>query len=192
MTTDSSIETGVDDSEPIQFDTGLPADDDTAITHGAPAGFGVDIDVPEELQFSTEVADREDRAVERIPLKLDGQVFYLYRPSDAVLYLMGGTLAEGSDDIERINAMMQLIQVSLDAAGSVYLRRKMLDRRNKFDDELLGKIVGVIMRKWAGGTMEEKFAATQSAADMNRAQKRAAAKAKPAAATKAPAKAREK
>ena len=176
MSTDTPIDAGVPDDEPIQIDTGLPTDEDAPLTAGAPAPLGSNIEVPEELRFSTET-DAEERAVERIPIEMDGQTFYLYRPSDAVLYLMGGTLAENSDDIERINAMMQLIQVSLDSAGAVYLRRKMLDRRNKFDDALLGRLVGVIMQKWAGGTMEEKFAAQQAAVEQNRAQRRAAEKA---------------
>ena len=176
-TDDTTIETGTPDDEALEFDTGLPADEAPPLTAGAPAPLGTNIDVPDELNFATEVEGAEDRPVERVPIKMDGQTFYLYRPSDAVLYLMGGTLAENSDDIERINAMMQLIQVSLDSAGATYLRRKMLDRNNRFDDALLGRLVGVIMSKWAGGTMEEKFAASQAQSDQNRAQRRAAEKA---------------
>lgn len=147
-------EVDAETDEPLfEFETGK----ETPLEYGMPAAVDSNIEVDDALSFSTDSGT--ERPVERMAIKLDDNVFYLYRPSDALLYLMGGTLAEGSDDIERINAMMQLIQVSLDNAGSVYLRRRMMDRRNDFDDALLGKIVGAIMSKW-GGSLGAKYANT--------------------------------
>lgn len=158
---------------------GYPEDDydevDSSLRFGDDGGGAPveddDEDVPEEYQFTSDTG--EDREVERFRIRIDGEPFYLYRPSDSLIYMLAGTLATGSDMVERLNAMMQLVQVSLDDAGVMFLRRRMADRRNNFDDNLLADLTRTILERWSPGQVD-KFDAGQKAASGNRATRRQA------------------
>lgn len=147
------------------------------VTAGAPPTPDEDIEVPEAYQFSSNTG--EDREIERIAIRIDDENFYLYRPSDALIYMLGATLATGSDDAERLNAMMQLIQVSLDSSGVMYLRRRMGDRRNNFNDRLLGHIVEVIMSEWGSERVRNEYQEAEKRRQGNRAQRRRADREQP-------------
>lgn len=150
---------------------------DEAEGFGAPMGDeDEDVEVGEEFQFTSDTGN--NRAMERMAIKIDGEKFWLYRPSNALIYMLAGTLAAGSDLTERLNAMVQLIQVSMDDAGWMYVRRRMADRRNNFDDELLGNLVSTILNKWATPDVVDGFNKNQKTAQGNRAARRQASRAK--------------
>lgn len=171
----------VDDeiTEDLGVDPGSTADDlgdDIELGFGEPVQHGDTEEVPEDLSFSSNTG--EDAAVERIKIKIDGQDFYLYKPSNSLIYMLAGTLATGSDITERLNAMLQLVQVCLDDVGVMYLRRRMADRRNNFDDGLLGRLTGVILDKWGNPDTAQKFAQQEKSQQGNRATRRQAARKK--------------
>lgn len=132
-------------------------------------------DVPEHLRFSTDTG--EDRDIERVPIALDGRAFWLYRPSDAALTLYLNQLL--SDDVRmRSNAMTTLVQQVLDPSGVMYLMERITDKANNFDDTLYMHVVANVLELWAEDTAAVKFRQVQEAETQNRAQRRAAARAK--------------
>lgn len=121
-------------------------------------------DVPDDLRFDTGSAATTRDSV---TITIDDMPFVLSQPSDASLYLLGGQLSEG-DPLAQMHATMQLINSCLDEPGRYYLRRRMLDPTVRFDDEMLGRLLGAILARWGGGIVPAP----------NRAERRAQARGK--------------
>ncbi|AMS03021.1 tail assembly chaperone [Gordonia phage Leonard] len=136
----------------------------------------VDIDsIPEELRFSTDTG--EDRELERVAFMMDGNKFWLERPSDSAMTLYMNQLLS-DDPRTRTNAMITLVQQSIDAGGLMYLQSRVTDKANNFDDALYGNVVGAVLRMWGDDFAASKFAEIQKAEQQNRAARRAAARRK--------------
>ncbi|QGJ95813.1 tail assembly chaperone [Gordonia phage EMoore] len=131
--------------------------------------------IPDELQFSTDTG--EDRELERVAITLDGNKFWLERPSDAAMTLYMNQLLS-DDPRTRTNAMVNLVQQSLDTGGLMYVQQRVLDKANNFDDQLYGSIVGAVLNRWGDDFAATKFAQIQKAEQQNRAARRAAARRK--------------
>lgn len=125
-------------------------------------------DVPEDLRVTTDTGERRD--VERVATALDGIPFWLYRPSDSAMYLWGSRILSDNDS-ERLNAMMQLVQLSLEPAGRDYLFSKINDPQNSFEDGAIGELVARILTEWAEDAAVDKFRQAQAT---NRAARRQA------------------
>lgn len=116
-------------------------------------------DVPEDLRISTDTGERRD--VERVATALDGIPFWLYRPADSAMYLWGSRILSDNDS-ERLNAMMQLVQLSLEPAGRDYLFSKINDPSNSFEDGAIGELVARILTEWAEDAAVDKFRQAQA------------------------------
>ena len=141
---------GVDD-DPVEAaaeEPSLDADDD-------------DIEVPEELQFST---GDYDTKVESITIKLNGWDVELRRPPRPTLLLSATAWSTNSTDLDRAAAIMDLINACLDETGRRILRSAMYDPEVAFNEDLLSDLMDLILTKWGEGV------------DGNRAQRRAAKK----------------
>lgn len=126
------------------------------------------VDVPEEFRFSTDSGSRRDP--ERIAIELDGTACYLSQPSDALIALLGSAFAPMADVTEKLGAMLNLVNTSLDSQGTAILRRAMFASDNSFDDELLGHLTAIILDKWAPNVSAD---ADLTIRNQNRAQRRA-------------------
>lgn len=129
-------------------------------------------DIPVELQFSSDSGTRRDP--ETMEVAIDGQAFTLTQPSTALMHLLAGAFSVGADDSERVRAMMQLVNVSIDAGGRLYLNHAMSAQDNSFDDGLLGDLTATILNRWAPTLAEE--AEQLKRATPNRADRRQAAR----------------
>lgn len=153
---------------------GSPADSPAALMTASASD--VDIDsIPEELRFSTDTG--EDRELERVAFMMDGNKFWLERPSDSAMTLYMNQLLS-DDPRTRTNAMITLVQQSIDAGGLMYLQSRVTDKANNFDDALYGNVVGAVLRMWGDDFAASKFAEIQKAEQQNRAARRAAARRK--------------
>ena len=151
---------GVDD-DPVEAaaeEPSLDADDDETDVDDDDAA---DIEVPEELQFST---GDYDTKVESITIKLNGWDVELRRPPRPTLLLSATAWSTNSTDLDRAAAIMDLINACLDETGRRILRSAMYDPEVAFNEDLLSDLMDLILTKWGEGV------------DGNRAQRRAAKK----------------
>lgn len=166
----------VNNNTPIESVDDLDLDDEaTRARIGLPSRQNVD--VPDDLQFTS--YSGEERDPERIPCKIDDQVFTLTQPPNTALYLLGNNLMS-PDAGTQLDAMMKLVNLCLDQAGVNYLWSRIFDPQNTFADGLIGDVVATIMSRWAEKTVAETFVAQQKVAVGSRSERRAAAKKAPA------------
>ena len=114
-------------------------------------------DVPDEFIFDTQVdddVDDGDPLNESVPILIDGISFELGRPSDAALSQRAAELWSADNLMDQMLAMQAIVSTSIDRAGYVYVRQQMLGLRvpgKKFNPELIGKLVEIILDRWGGG-----------------------------------------
>lgn len=133
-------------------------------------------DIDEDLQFSTvdeDAADEDDR--EFVWIALDGKLrCKLFKPNQTAYMTLAGALSTNADNADRMYAIQNLMNVSLEEKGRIYIKNRALSHGGgHYDDKLLGRITDKIMTLW-GDELDP-------AKTHNRAQKRAAKKAAPKA-----------
>lgn len=148
-------------------------------------------DVPDDLQFTSRAEDKTAETIERLPILIDHQRFWLTKPSDGTMYVFGRKLASLDPD-EQFDAMMKIVDICLDDRGVEYIMRRLADPANDYDDGLVGRLVATVIDRWGSEVLQRMYKRARAMNEgrtgepANRAQRRAAAK-KPAA-RKAPAK----
>lgn len=105
-------------------------------------------DVPVELQFTSDSGNRRDPEV--IDIAIDGRKFTLTQPSTAFLTLVAtGVFSENTSQADKVLTMFNIIRTCMDPIGAAYVNERIRATDNSFDDELLGSIVGTVLKKWA-------------------------------------------
>lgn len=133
--------------------------------------------VPDEYRFSTDSGRREDP--DKLLISLDEMACYLYKPSSTLMIIMAASFTPGADPLEKVRAMLNLVNASLDAQGRILLHRMMTAGDASFDDGLVGKLAWVILNKWAPTLAQDADLNTDTTpAPANRAARRRAAKSK--------------
>ncbi|MFZ2488688.1 MAG: hypothetical protein WAZ19_11245 [Anaerolineae bacterium] len=108
----------------------------------------LDVDVPADLQFTSTTGRQRDP--EKFAVTIDGNVHYVYQPSDALLVLVGANLSSGeASPADKVKTLLNLVNQCVDSAGVQAIRARMFDARNDFDDQLLGNIAAAIFDRWA-------------------------------------------
>lgn len=139
--------------------------------------------IPDDLQFSTAGTERDPEVIE---ISIDGHTCHLIQPADSLMVMLASSFSASATNTDKVSAMLNLVNASLDEPGRMILRQKMFDARNGFDDGVIGKLANTILKQWAKDIADGSDLSLDRAAP-NRATRRRAP-AKKALAKKAPAK----
>lgn len=129
-------------------------------------------EVDEDLRFSTDSGSR--REPDKMLIAIDDTPCYLYQPSNTLMILMAAAFTPNSDATEKVGAMMNLVNASLDPQGRALVRRMTFAADGSYDDALMGKLAFKILERWAPQLAET--ADMETGPKQNRAQRRRASR----------------
>jgi hypothetical protein len=111
--------------------------------------------IPEALVFSTGDAFTDEELEDLTPeeevqeFEVDGMILVATKPEQGAFTLILGALSNAATIADRTNAILQFVQSSLDEPSRMYVMNRLLAKHDKFDVELLAKIVNQLLVKWA-------------------------------------------
>ncbi|WP_089327346.1 hypothetical protein [Actinomadura meyerae] len=108
-----------------------------------------EVDVEPELVFTTTKKDRPTAdEQEKIPLEVDGEIYYSVKPTDEALVFLTTASSRGLSDGDRFNAILQFCDNALTSDSSNRITQRFLDREDDFEFEDLLEVTKAIAKAW--------------------------------------------
>jgi hypothetical protein len=115
-----------------------------------------ELPIPEELIFNTPEPTEEELAAKEkedpdavVEFQVDGTILVAYRPDSGAWTLILAALSKAANISDRTNAIMNFVYASLDEASQQYVTSRLMDRDDRFDIEVLAKVMNGLIKKWA-------------------------------------------
>jgi hypothetical protein len=84
-----------------------------------------------------------------VEFQVDGTILVAYRPDSGAWTLILAALSKAANISDRTNAIMNFVYASLDEASQQYVTSRLMDRDDRFDIEVLAKVMNGLIKKWA-------------------------------------------
>ena len=104
--------------------------------------------IPDELTFTTPEPDEDEPEPESAAFRLDGKVYYAYKPSDGQWTMLLSSLDPHATVGQRANAVLSFIQACVDEPTWMLLHHRLTDRADKFDVNVLADVVTALINRW--------------------------------------------
>lgn len=126
--------------------------------------------IPAELQFSTDDDDgdggTEDGDDGLVELNVDGDTVIAFRPTKEQWGALMGMMSRASTVADRIHALQLFSSHVLDEASYLYVERRLMDRKDKFGQKTLTRVLNAIIDHYSPDLSREER--RQLARDMRR------------------------
>lgn len=110
-----------------------------------------ELPIPDDLVFETPKKDRSEETEKPddvIEFKIDDQLCVAVRPDPGAWVLLIRSLASSNTWVDRIDAIMAIVDNTFDDASKYYVRTRLMARGDDFDSELLMRIVQKLVETW--------------------------------------------
>lgn len=118
-------------------------------------------------EFSTAGRRSEPAFPDALPIefKVDGDVFMAYPPTAGAMAIMLAAQADSRDASESIAGIIDFFDGMLDEEAQVVFRRRLLDRDDPFDFDMVNEIMEGLIEEWSARPTKSPSASASSRAD---------------------------